>query len=130
MKIYPKQSTWSNTSSSIGIHFSWYFLSLIVNVAISFIKSPIYTDLFSPNEFGLYSLVLISFTIFSTFSPSRLCAFATHLGVLSLSFVSFSPPIEREAQSHNDKPGNGELGLGEQQIHRKQCCQHDVQRRQ
>lgn len=67
MKIYPKQSSWSNTSSSIGIHFSWYFLSLIVNVAISFIKSPIYTDLFSPNEFGLYSLVLISFTIFSMF---------------------------------------------------------------
>jgi len=67
MKIYPKKSFWSNTSPSIGIHFSWYFLSLIVNVAISFIKSPIYTDLFSPNDFGLYSLVLISFSIFSMF---------------------------------------------------------------
>jgi O-antigen/teichoic acid export membrane protein len=46
----------------------WYLLGAFIPMLVLFIRSPIYTRLFSPSEYGYYSLVNITFTYLSALS--------------------------------------------------------------
>jgi len=49
----------------IGKDFLWYFIGNICPIIIGIIKFPIYTRIFSPAEFGAYSLIMLVFTYVS-----------------------------------------------------------------
>jgi len=42
--------------------FSWYLLGTIVPILFNFIKNPIFTRYFTPEEYGYYSLIFLTFT--------------------------------------------------------------------
>ena len=46
----------------------WYFVGAFIPMLVLFIRSPIYTRIFSPAEYGYYSLVNITFTYLSSLS--------------------------------------------------------------
>lgn len=41
--------------------FSWYLFGTIIPILLNFIKNPIFTRYFSPQEYGYYSLVFLTF---------------------------------------------------------------------
>ena len=55
--------------------FSWYLFGTIVPILLNFIKNPIFTRYFTPEEYGYYSLVFLTFnycslTLFSWLSSN------------------------------------------------------------
>ncbi|MFO7657510.1 MAG: oligosaccharide flippase family protein [Bacteroidales bacterium] len=46
----------------------WYLIGTGLPMMVLFIRSPIYTRIFSPEQYGLYSLIYISFTYISAIS--------------------------------------------------------------
>lgn len=49
----------------IGKDFLWYFIGNICPIIIGIVKFPIYTRIFSPTDFGAYSLIMLVFTYVS-----------------------------------------------------------------
>ncbi|MFT3904539.1 MAG: oligosaccharide flippase family protein [Niabella sp.] len=60
-----QKGTASTGFMNFGKYFFWYFLSTVLSTVIGLIKSPIFTDRFSPENFGYYSLVFVSYTFLS-----------------------------------------------------------------
>lgn len=50
-----------NTSSKQLIDFSWYLLGTIIPILVNLIKNPIFTRVFSTEEYGYYSLVFLTY---------------------------------------------------------------------
>ncbi len=50
-----------NTSSKQLIDFSWYLLGTIIPILVNLIKNPIFTRIFSTEEYGYYSLVFLTY---------------------------------------------------------------------
>jgi O-antigen/teichoic acid export membrane protein len=45
----------------------WYSLGTIIPILVSLLRTPVFTRYFTPEEFGIYGLVFITFTILSVF---------------------------------------------------------------
>jgi O-antigen/teichoic acid export membrane protein len=68
-------------SKSIVTDAFWYFVGAMIPMLVLFIRSPIYTRIFTPAEYGYYSLVNITFTYLSSLSFAWLtnCAWRYYL---------------------------------------------------
>jgi O-antigen/teichoic acid export membrane protein len=51
-----------DSNKFIGKDFLWYFIGNICPIIIGIVKFPIYTRIFSPADFGAYSLIMLVFT--------------------------------------------------------------------
>ena len=51
---------------------SWYLLGTLIPMGIGFIKTPVFTRYFTPEEFGYLGLITITFSYISVFLYSWL----------------------------------------------------------
>lgn len=60
-------------SNKIYKDFLWYLYGAAIPIILSFIKSPIFTRYFTPEEYGIYGLISITFSFVSVLIYSWIC---------------------------------------------------------